>query len=81
MPRHYAKVLVECYSGYRGDEEPRWFYRDDRKLEVTSIIDRWVDPRHRYFKVCGSDEGTYVLRQDVRLGSWELSVLTRPHGP
>ena len=70
----YSRVHVECYSGHRGEEEPRRFSRGDRLLDITAILDRWLDPNHRYFKVRSDDEGIYVLRHDPNAGEWELSV-------
>jgi hypothetical protein len=68
----FTKIKVECYAGYRGDEEPRRFAWGGRTLEVTTILDRWLDPNHRYFKVRADDEGVYILRHDTNSGDWEL---------
>jgi hypothetical protein len=72
MVLNYESVRVECYAGYRGEEEPRRFAWGGRQLEVVEILDRWLDPNHRYFKVLGSDEGVYLLRHDANSGLWEL---------
>ena len=65
-------VTVECYAGYRGDESPRRFLMGDKAVEISEILDRWLDPEHRYFKVRGEDQAVYILRHDVEAGSWEL---------
>ena len=70
----YSSVRVECYSGHRGEEEPRRFSRGERTYEITRILDRWLDPNHRYFKVRAEDEGIYLLRHDPNTGEWEVSV-------
>lgn len=67
-------VRVECYAGYRGEETPRRFYLKERRVEVAEIIDRWLDPEHRYFKVRGADGDLYILRHDIAGGLWELTV-------
>ena len=41
---------------------------------VTEIIDRWLDPRHRYFKLRGDDGGIYLLRQDTIEDRWEMTL-------
>jgi hypothetical protein len=41
-------------------------------VAVTEIIDRWLDPGHRYFKLRGDDGGVYLLRQDTIEDRWEL---------
>jgi len=48
-------LRVECYSGHRGEETPRRFYLGNRHIEVAEVIDRWLGPDHRYFKVRGDD--------------------------
>lgn len=70
-------IAVECYAGYRGEEEPRAFVLGTRRLEVTAIQDRWVAPDHRYFKVAASDGDTYILRHDEQTGAWTLGAFRR----
>jgi hypothetical protein len=71
------KLNVECYAGYRGDEEPRAFALGERRLDVQEILDRWVAPDHRYFKVAASDGDTYILRHDEASGEWTLGAYRR----
>jgi len=67
-------IGVECYAGYRGDETPRALILGERRVEVMEIVDRWLAPDHRYFKVSGSDGDIYIVRQDSSTGEWTLSV-------
>ena len=64
-------VRVECYAGYRGEQEPRRFHARGLVIEVIEIVDRWQGPNHRYFKVEGSDDGAHLLRHDEVSGVWE----------
>lgn len=73
MGRHPA-IRVECYAGYRGEESPRRFFLGDRAVEVVEIIDRWLGPEHRYFKLRGDDGGVYILRHDTGQQRWELTL-------
>jgi hypothetical protein len=66
------RCRVECYCGYRAEESPRRFFIGKRAINLVEIIDRWLDPRHRYFKVRGDDGGIYILRYDVELDRWEM---------
>jgi hypothetical protein len=78
------KIRVECHAGYRGEEEPRAFTLDTRRLEVLEILDRWLSPGHRYFKVKAGDGRTLILRHDTASGEWELAGLVgaeRPPAP
>jgi hypothetical protein len=73
MTETTATIRVECYSGHRGDEAPRRFILGEQRIEVVEIVDRWLDPAHRYFKVRGDDGGVYVLRHDVPKDEWEMT--------
>ena len=70
-----ALVLrVECYAGYRGEQSPTRFFIGSRKVEVDEVLDRWIGPDHRYFKLRGDDGGIYLLRHDEAADRWELTV-------
>jgi len=69
------KLRVECYAGYRGEEEPRAFSLGARRFPVVDILDRWLDPRHRYFKVSVDDGRHFILRHDSASDEWELAAL------
>ena len=72
-------IHVECYAGHLGEETPRRLAFDGRVLEVAEVIDRWLAPDHRYFKVRTVDGATYILRHDVSSQRWELVMFeTRP---
>ncbi|MFH2008690.1 MAG: hypothetical protein ABI333_19035 [bacterium] len=74
------RVQVECHAGYRGEESPRRFRvgtQQQRVVEVEEIVDRWLAPDHRYFKVRGSDGATYILRHDSQSWQWELTLYER----
>ena len=66
-------IRVECYSGYRGEETPRRFAVWGRWVEVVEVVDAWLGPAHRYFKVSGEDGFTYLLRHDVEQDRWQLA--------
>ena len=72
MSETTATIRVECYAGHRGEEAPRRFFLGERAIEVAEIVDRWLAPEHRYFKVRGDDGGIYILRQDVARDIWEM---------
>jgi hypothetical protein len=69
------RIHVECHAGYRGDEEPRAFTLGATRFAVLEILDRWLAPEHRYFKVRIEDGRDFVLRHDVASGEWELAAL------
>jgi len=69
-----AFIRVECYAGHRADAEPRRLHIGGREVVVTEIIDRWLDPSHRYFKLRGDDGGIYLLRHDTLSDRWEMTL-------
>jgi hypothetical protein len=75
MPIH-----VECYAGYREEQEPIAFWLGGSRIGVRAIVDRWYAPTQRWFKVDADDGHTYVLRRDEPTGEWELAAYTRGPG-
>jgi hypothetical protein len=74
------EVRVSCYAGYRGEESPRSFLIKERKIEVVELLDSWLAPDHRYFKVRGDDRGVYILRHEVATEQWQLTMYERRSG-
>lgn len=74
MSKNQLTIRVECYAGYRGEETPQRFFLGERKIEIIKVADRWLDPKHRYFKVCGDDSCVYIVRHDVASERWELTL-------
>jgi hypothetical protein len=70
-------LRVECYAGHRGEETPRVLYIDDRRITVIEVLDAWLAPDHRYFKLRGDDGDIYIVRHDPRADSWELTMFKR----
>lgn len=67
------QIKVECYAGYRGEETPRQIWFQARKIKVKKIVDRWLDPDYRYFKLLGDDDGVYIIRHDMNTSLWGLT--------
>ena len=67
-------IRVECYAGYRGEQEPRAFWLGERQLEVLSVVDRWFAPSQRWFKVDADDGDVYILRHNEADGDWEITA-------
>ncbi len=77
MTDQVLQIDVECYAGYRGEETPRAFRLGGTTIAVAEIVDRWLAPDYRYFKVVGDDGDTYILRHDETSGRWELTLFRR----
>lgn len=73
----FSVVDVECYAGHRGEETPRRFRLGERQIEIADVVDRWLAPDHRYFKVRDTHGDLYILRHDVAVDRWELTSFRR----
>lgn len=81
MDQDPLELRVACYAGYRGEEEPRRIWFGERAVEVVEILDRWLAPDHRYFKLKGDDGGLYIIRHDEASGRWELTLFASSGSP
>ena len=70
-------LQVECYAGHRADEAPRALVIGGRRVSVVEVVDRWLAPTHRYFKVLGDDGDVYIVRHDEESDAWELTMFQR----
>ncbi|UCH23265.1 MAG: hypothetical protein JSU83_08695 [Deltaproteobacteria bacterium] len=70
-------IKVDCYAGYRGEETPRYIRLGERKIAVLEVIDQWLAPDHRYFKIQGDDGAIYIIRHDIDKRYWELIFYTQ----
>lgn len=73
------RIQVECYAGYRGEETPRLLRFGGRTVEVAVVLDRWLAPDHRYFKVTDGTGATYIVRQEMSTGTWDLVSFIAAH--
>ena len=67
-------VGVECYAGHRGEQTPRTLVLGDGRIAVAEVLDAWLAPDYRYFKLKGEDGDTYLVRHDERSNTWELTM-------
>jgi hypothetical protein len=38
------------------------------------VVDAWLAPDYRYFKLRGADGSTYLVRHDEQSNIWELTM-------
>ena len=70
-------IRVDCHAGHRGELAPLRFHLGARSVEVVEVLDQWLAPDHRYFKIKGADGGTYILRHDSAGERWALVMYRR----
>lgn len=66
------RLQVNCRAETRAEETPVALIFGGRTLAVERILDRWLAPDHRYFKVLGDDGCVYIIRLDMESLEWEL---------
>jgi hypothetical protein len=74
MADQFFEIGVECYAGHRGEQTPRTLILAGRRIAVAEVLDAWLAPDHRYFKLKGADGDTYIVRHDEPRGIWELTM-------
>ena len=81
MARRALRVRVECEGqtaaglcGTASESHPARFFFGRRQVKAVDVIDRWLAQDHRYFKLRGDDNGTYILRHDLPTNCWELTL-------
>ena len=67
-------IGVDCYAGHRGEQTPRALILGDHRIDVAEVMDAWLAPEYRYFKLRGVDDNTYLVRHDERSSTWELTM-------
>jgi hypothetical protein len=73
VEQRLLSLNVECYAGHRGEQTPRTLILGDRRIAVA-VVDAWLAPDYRYFKLRGEDGDTYLVRHDERSNAWELTM-------
>jgi hypothetical protein len=77
--KHLLGVGVECYAGHRVEQTPRTLILGDRRIDVAEVVDAWLAPEYRYFKLRDADGHTYLVRHDERANTWELTWFRAEH--
>jgi hypothetical protein len=74
-------IDVHCVAGHRGEQTPHAFVLGGTRVEVAEILDQWLAPDHRYFKMRGADGDIYLVRHDTTADRWELTLYQRSARP
>lgn len=74
-----VNIQVECYSGFKADEYPKYFYWDNNRFEILEITDRWYQgtnnpefPVSNYFKVDTTCGQQFIIKHDLASDEWYL---------
>jgi hypothetical protein len=69
-----VRVDVTCEIEQSGEPVPKSLALGPRRIQVAAILDRWPAFDHRYFKVRDEAGDEYILRHDVSLDAWDLTL-------
>ena len=67
------KIKVESAPDAKGQESPTRFLLGSRIIEVEEVSDRWFGEQACYFRVLGSDQNSYILRDPWKTAAGSLS--------
>jgi hypothetical protein len=90
MPERLLEIGVECYAGHRGEQTLRALILADHRIAVADVLDAWLAPDHRYFKLKGEDGhiyavlrfGVLALHDGTTLGDGSVTTVVTGHvGP
>lgn len=77
-------IRVVCHAGFKADEYPVCFFMDQRRVEITEILDRWYQaeqtsnwPVSNYFKVITGDGQEYILKHELKVDRWYLKEVNQ----
>ena len=63
---------VECHSGYRYAQRPVAFaWQGERKM-VEAVLDQWLTPEKRGFRVITPDQQIFELYYEVAADEWQV---------
>jgi hypothetical protein len=72
------KIQVFAYSGYRADEIPRSFVINNQKIDITDILNMWIEEQKenkstkRFFRVRDKNGLVYTLYYNEKETAWFL---------
>jgi hypothetical protein len=72
-PEH---IVVDAYSGRRGDERPVSFVFRGQRFEVQAVLERWIEEnkddrrQKRFFRIEADDGSIHLLYCDMEAGVW-----------
>ena len=75
--RDRVRLLREFGGSAEPDVPDPYYGGEEGFADVLEIVDRWLGPDYRHFRVSASDGDTYILRHDGRDGEWDLAAFRR----
>jgi hypothetical protein len=77
----FEVIEVQCYAGYKSNEQPVNFWFSGREYHIVKIIDRWYEgsaqssmPLLDYFKVKTEAGDRHIIRYNRLFDKWSLAI-------
>lgn len=70
-------IQVECSTNFYGEQRPEKIFLLSQAIPIIEILDRWLSPEKRYFKVMGPERDLYILKFDLFAQEWELTLFAK----
>ena len=64
--------IVECHAGYRYAQRPIAFYWQGERRVIEAIVDLWLTPEGRGFRVVTQDEQVFELYFLYAQDDWKV---------
>ena len=72
-------IKVECHSGFKAEEYPKYFTLKNNRFEIHQVMNRWYQgetnpeyPVSIYFKVETTLVEQYIIKHDLESDRWHL---------
>src|SRR5205823_4231175 len=69
-----SPLVSSATQAIAASQTPRALILRDRCIAVAEVLDAWLALDYRYFKLRGADGDTYLVRDDERSNTWELTM-------
>lgn len=69
------EAWVECYSGYTYAQRPTAIYWQEERLGIDEILNEWLSPCARHFKVITVNSLIFELSFREDSGLWRVTPL------
>ena len=76
MPEERLLIVgVECSAAIAASTHP--LILGDHRISVAEVLDAWLAPDYRYFKLQSADGDTYLVRHDAGSNGWQLMMFRK----
>ena len=64
--------VVECHSEHEYAEKPTALLWEGKRLEIKKILEEWLGPGEKCFRVETEDEQDFLLIYQIASDQWQI---------